>query len=238
MYGMSCLRKASCSRTSCIFPSPCKNLKMDYSQLLNLMESFLKWQQSSPKKVRTYVASGIRHDLALHSKEYIDLLARHFVSGHLKVAPEHYCQQVLSLMGKTSFKLFEEFEKRFDEASKRGGKKQYLVPYFISAHPGSTVDDSLKLMEYLIARNWRLRQTQDFTPVPLTLSTAMFVSGVDANGKKIHIPRGHSEKQLQMAMLHYHDRRHYPILSNFLRKHGRLDLLAKVVHAQRDIPKR
>jgi uncharacterized radical SAM protein YgiQ len=205
---------------------------MDYSRLLNLMESLLKWQASSPKKVRAYVASGIRHDLALHSKEYINLLSRHFVSGRLKVAPEHYCDGVLSLMGKPSFKLFEEFEKRFNEASKRGGKPQYLVPYFISGHPGSTADDAMKLTEYLILRNWRLRQVQDFTPVPLTLSTAMFVSGLDAKGKKIHIPRGQGEKRLQMALLQYHDRRHAKLLGDFLRKRGRLDLLAKITHIQ------
>lgn len=232
MYGMSCLRKESCQRTSCIFPSPCKNLKMDYGQLLNLMESLLKWQASSPKKVRAYVASGIRHDLALHSKEYINLLGRHFVSGRLKVAPEHYCDGVLSLMGKPLFKLFEEFEKRFNEASKHGGKMQYLVPYFISGHPGSTADDAMKLTEYLISRNWRLRQVQDFTPVPLTLSTAMFVSGLDAKGKKIHIPRGQGEKRLQMALLQYHDRRNAKLLGDFLRKRGRLDLLAKITHIQ------
>jgi radical SAM superfamily enzyme YgiQ (UPF0313 family) len=196
------------------------------------MEAILQWQTSGVKPVRTYVASGIRHDLALHSKQYIDLLSRHFVSGRLKVAPEHYCDGVLSLMGKPSFKLFEEFEKHFAEASRRGGKNQYLVPYFISGHPGSTTDDAMNLTEYLILRNWRLRQVQDFTPVPLTLSTAMFVSGLDTQGKKIHISRGQGEKRLQLALLQYHDRRHAKLLSDFLRKHGSLDLLAKITHIQ------
>lgn len=232
MYAMTCLHKAGCSRTSCIFPLPCRHLKADHGRVINLMEAILQWQTSGAKPVRTYVASGIRHDLALHSKQYLDLLARHFVSGRLKVAPEHYCDSVLSLMGKPSFKLFEEFEKRFNEASKRGVKMQYLVPYFISGHPGSTADDAMKLTEYLIFRNWRLRQVQDFTPVPLTLATAMFVSGLDMHGKKIHIPRGQGEKRLQMALLQYHDRRHAKLLSEFLRKRGRLDLLAKITHIQ------
>ncbi|MDO8303270.1 MAG: YgiQ family radical SAM protein [Sedimentisphaerales bacterium] len=235
MYGMSCSHKASCSRTSCIFPSPCKHLKADYRPLINMMEAVLRWQKSGAKPVQTYVASGIRHDLALHSKEYLDLLAGHFVSGRLKVAPEHCCDGVLSLMGKPSFKLFEQFEKQFAEASRRGGKNQYLVPYFISSHPGSTADDALKLTEYLIARNWRLRQVQDFTPVPLTLSTAMFVSGVDVHGKKIHIPRGQGEKRLQQALLQYHEPRYYKLLSEFLRKHGRLDVLNKISHVQRSL---
>jgi uncharacterized radical SAM protein YgiQ len=238
MYGMTCSHKASCSRTSCIFPSPCKNLKIDYSQLINLMESIVRWQKNNPKKVRTYVASGVRHDIALHSKEYINLLSRHFVSGHLKVAPEHYCKGVLSLMGKPPFEVFEKFEKLFAQACVRDGKQQYLVPYFISAHPGCTLDDALKLAEYLISRNWQVRQVQDFTPVPLTLSTAMFVSGIDARGGKIHIPRGHSEKKLQMALLHYHDRRQYKLLSNFLRKRKRLDLLAQITHIQSRLQKR
>jgi uncharacterized radical SAM protein YgiQ len=233
MYGMSCARKASCPRTSCIFPSECRHLKADYRPLINLMHAILKWQKGSRKKVRTYVASGIRHDVALHSKEYINLLAKHFVGGHLKIAPEHYCREVLSLMGKPPFEVFEKFEKAFSDASARHGKKQYLVPYLISGHPGCTTDDALRLTEYLISRNWQVRQVQDFTPVPLTLSTAMYVSGVDAHGRKIHIPRGQGEKQLQMALLQYHDRRNYKLLNSFLRKRNRLDLLAKISRIQR-----
>ena len=160
--------------------------------------------------------------------DYIDLLARYFVGGHLKVAPEHSCPRVLELMGKPGIEVFEEFEQRFEQASRKAGKKQYLVPYFISSHPGCTTDDAVKLMEYLIKRNWRLQQVQDFTPVPLTLSTAMYVSGKDTKGKKIHVPKGHSEKKLQIALMQYKQPQNRKMLINYLASIGRADLLAKV----------
>jgi uncharacterized radical SAM protein YgiQ len=234
MYGMSCSQKASCQRASCLFPSPCKNLKMDYSPLMSLMHSMLDWQSGGPKRVKTFVASGVRHDLAIHSKEYMQLLAKHFVSGHLKVAPEHYCPHVLELMGKPGFEVFEEFEARFMEASKKAGKEQYLVPYFISAHPGCTTDDAMKLTEYLVGRNWKLRQVQDFVPVPLSRSTAMFVSSLDARGKKIHIPRGRSEKKLQAAMMQWHDPRNRSIVTDYLRSHGREKLIPRILRQSGD----
>ena len=169
MYGTNCTAEQTCSRPSCVFPSPCRNLNLDFGPLMEMMEAFVRWKGGSRGKRHVYVASGIRHDLALHSQEYLDLLVRHFVGGHLKVAPEHYCDQVLRLMGKPSFALFEEFESRFDEACRRAGKEFYLVPYFISAHPGCTLEHAVKLTEYLVSRSWQPRQVQDFVPVPLTL---------------------------------------------------------------------
>ena len=112
MYGTNCAAEQMCSRPSCVFPSPCPNLNLDFGPLMEMMEAFVRWKGGSQSKRHVYVASGIRHDLALHSQEYLDLLVRHFVGGHLKVAPEHYCDQVLRLMGKPSFELFEEFESR------------------------------------------------------------------------------------------------------------------------------
>jgi uncharacterized radical SAM protein YgiQ len=171
------------------------------------------------------VASGIRHDLALHSREYLDLLVRHFVGGHLKVAPEHYCDQVLRMMGKPSFQSFEEFERRFEEACRRAGKELYLVPYFISAHPGCTLDDALKLTEYLVSRSWKPRQVQDFVPVPLTAATAMYVAGQDLSGQQIHVPRGRREKRLQAALLQYYREPNAKLITEHLRSTGRNDLL-------------
>jgi uncharacterized radical SAM protein YgiQ len=227
MYGMKCGRHATCDRASCIFPSICRNLEADYGPLLAMMRAFLKWKAGQRKCRHVFVSSGIRHDLAAKSREYIELLAGHFVSGHLKVAPEHYCDNVLSLMGKPGWETFDRFEEMFNEASKKAGKKQYLVPYFISSHPGCTEDDALKLTEYLVSRSWRPRQVQDFTPVPLTLSTAMFVAGRSAAGKKLHIPRGQSEKKLQAALMHYFDPRNRKLLSDFLRTR-RPQLLRKI----------
>jgi uncharacterized radical SAM protein YgiQ len=228
MYGMSCAKTQACSRTSCIFPSLCRNLKLDYGALLKMMQAFLKWKNAGSKKTNVYVASGIRHDLALQSQQYIDLLAAHFVGGHLKVAPEHYCPNVLELMGKPGFEAFEEFESRFTEANRRAGKKQYLVPYFISAHPGCSADDAIHLTEYLVRRRWRPRQVQDFVPVPLTLSTAMYVSGMDPRGKKIYVPSGRKEKRLQAALIQYYQAQNEKVVVGFLASKDRRDLSARI----------
>ncbi|MFA5251664.1 MAG: YgiQ family radical SAM protein [Phycisphaerae bacterium] len=233
MYGMKCEQNNDCRRASCIIPSACKHLKADAGQLIKMMESFLKWQGNQSARTNIYVASGIRHDLALQNKEYIELLARHFVGGHLKVAPEHYCPRVLELMGKPSFELFEEFEAYFQEASSRAGKEQYIVPYFISAHPGCNADDAMKLTEYLISRGWCPRQVQDFSPIPLTTSTAMYVSGLDTKGEKIFVPKGHSEKTLQAALLQYCERKNENRVAGFLRNQGRADLISKINSLQR-----
>ena len=203
MYGTSCRAEHMCLRPSCVFPSPCPNLNLDFGPLLEMMEAFVRWKGDSRSKRHVYVASGVRHDLAVHSKEYLDLLVRHFVGGHLKVAPEHYCDQVLRLMGKPSFELFEEFESEFDAACRRAGREYYLVPYFISAHPGCTLEHAAKLTEYLVSRSWQPRQVQDFVPVPLTASTAMYVAGQDSHGRQIHVPSGRHEKRLQAALLQY-----------------------------------
>jgi uncharacterized radical SAM protein YgiQ len=228
MFGMKCGKAGSCNKPSCIFPTICKNMKVDYGPQLKMFDAFLKWKTAGPKKINVYVASGIRHDLALQSGEYIDMLARHFVGGHLKVAPEHYCPRVLELMGKPGFEVFEEFEARFTEACRRAGKEQYLVPYFISAHPGCHTDDAIALTEYLVRRRWRPRQVQDFVPVPLTLSTAMYVSQQDAGGKEIHVPQGRREKRLQAALLHYWQQGNAKTLGSFLSSKGRGDLLKEI----------
>lgn len=230
MYGMQCSKKDTCNRPSCLLPSPCKNLKLDHRPLIEMMESFLRWKQSGDRKTNVYVASGIRHDLALHSQEYIELLVGSFVGGHLKVAPEHYCNRVLGLMGKPPFELFEEFEERFNEVSRQAGKEQYLVPYFISSHPGCTTQDALALAEYLVSRSWRPRQVQDFVPIPLALSTAMYVSGTDSHSQKIYVPRGRRDKRLQAALLQYYQPRYEKVLEDFLKSANRRDLLSKIRH--------
>ena len=232
MYGMKCERADSCKRTSCLAPTVCKNFKCDTTQLMKMMKSFLKWKKNQPTPVNIYVASGVRHDLAIRDKDYIDLLVRYFVGGHLKVAPEHYCSGVLKLMGKPPFEIFEKFEACFKKASRRAGKEQYLVPYFISSHPNCTADDSAALMEYLISRSWRPRQVQDFSPIPMTMSTAMYVSGLDTKGRKIHIPRGHREKILQAALLQYYEPRNKKVINDFLQSRNRTDLISKISRLQ------
>jgi radical SAM superfamily enzyme YgiQ (UPF0313 family) len=158
------------------------------------------------------------------------MLVRHFVGGHLKVAPEHYCPHVLDLMQKPHFDVFEEFEQRFTESCRRVGKEAYLVPYFISAHPGCRSEDTLKLTEYLMSRSWRPRQIQDFVPVPLTLSTAMYVSGLDTAGKHIHVSRSRKEKRLQAALLQYYQPQNQKLITEFLQQQGRSELLPRIRH--------
>ncbi len=233
MYGMNCSEAGSCGRASCIFPSVCKKLQVDHEPLIGMMEAFAAWKSSGRKKRNVYVASGIRHDLALQSRDYVNLLVRHFVGGHLKVAPEHYCDNVLGLMGKPGFELFEQFEDYFGAACRKAGREFYLVPYFISAHPGCTNTDALKLTEYLVGRSWHPRQVQDFVPVPLSLSTAMYVAGTDSRGKRIYVPRGRSEKRLQAALLQYYQPRNAKLIDGFLKQQGRVDLSGKIAYQRR-----
>ena len=230
MYGMECSQEQPCSRAGCMSPSLCKKATFDHGPMLEMMEAFIRWSSRGGKRINVFVASGIRHDLALKNREYLDLLVRHFVGGHLKVAPEHYCSNVLDLMGKPRFDVFEQFEDRFIEACRRAGKQAYLVPYFISAHPGCRLNDALKLTEYLVSRSWKPRQVQDFVPIPQTLSTAMYVSGVDPSGRSIYISRSRKEKRLQAALLQYYQPKNKKLISTFLRQQNRTDLLPKINH--------
>ncbi len=234
MYGMECSREEPCARVSCMSPSLCKRAGFEHEPMLEMMEAFVRWSgRGATKRTHVFVASGIRHDLALKSREYLDVLVRHFVGGHLKVAPEHYCPAVLDLMGKPRFEVFEEFEQRFAESCRRAGKQAYLVPYFIGAHPGCRPEDALKLTEYLVSRSWRPRQVQDFVPIPLTLSTAMYVCGTDPAGRTIHVPHSRKEKRLQAALLQYYQPRNKKLISDFLREQNRTDLLPKITRLQK-----
>ncbi len=238
MYGMDCDASGTCGQASCLCPKPCRRGGFDHGPMLEMMEAFVRWRDRGSKRTNVFVASGIRHDLALQSRDYLDMLVRHFVGGHLKVAPEHYCPGVLDRMGKPHFEVFEEFERRFAETCRRVGKEAYLVPYFISAHPACRPEDALRLTEYLVSRSWRPRQVQDFVPIPLTLSTAMYVSGSDAAGQKIHVPKSRKEKRLQAALMHYYQSENRTILTEFLRERKRPDLLARINRFQTSRPRR
>ncbi len=233
MYRMECGQAARCSRPSCLFPTPCRHGQFEHGPMLEMMEAFVRFSRKGPKRINVFVASGIRHDLALKSPEYLDMLVKHFVGGHLKVAPEHYCPHVLDLMRKPHFDSFELFEQKFNEACRRAGKEAYLVPYFISAHPGCRPEDTLKLTEFLVSRSWKPRQVQDFVPVPLALATVMYVTGTDAKGRKIHVPRSRKEKRLQAALLHYYQPQNKKIITEYLQQKGRSDLLPKINHLRK-----
>ena len=233
MYGMTCASAATCKRMSCLYPSPCSKLP-SHDAVIKMLNRVLQWRNAQKKKPHVFVASGIRHDLALASPDYIRLLAKHFVGGHLKVAPEHVCDGVLDMMQKPHNNTFEAFEEQFAAASKKAGKDQYLVPYFISSHPGSSPDEAIRMTDYLVRRRWRPRQVQDFVPVPLALATAMFVSGLSPKRKSIHIPRGRGEKRLQMALLQYYDRRNYKAINEYLSPRNKHKLLAQIRNLQTD----
>ena len=236
MYRMGCQRSEICTRASCIYPNHCESLNLDHAPMIELLEALLKWAEPAQgrKRVKLFVASGIRHDLAVDQPEYLDLLARHFVGGHLKVAPEHSCPRVLDLMYKPRFDVFKQFEARFAEASRRAGKEQYLVPYFISAHPGSGIQEAIQLTEFLVSRNWRPRQVQDFVPSPGTAATAMYVSGRDMKGRDIDVVKSRRDKRVQAALLQYYDPRHEKIIAECLQQQGKHALLKKInaIHAR------
>ncbi|MHC4551913.1 MAG: YgiQ family radical SAM protein [Planctomycetota bacterium] len=236
MYGMTCPDAPTCKRMSCLFPSPCAKLPGDHKRMLVLMHKVLDWRAKQKRKTHVFIASGIRHDLALKSRAYVNLLAKEFVGGHLKVAPEHTCPHVLDMMQKPHNDTFEQFEKMFAEASKKAGKEQYLVPYFISSHPGCSPDEAIRLTEYLVKRNWRPRQVQDFVPAPLALATAMYISGTSAKCQPIHIPRGRSEKRLQAALLQYYDKRNWKLIESCLSPRNKHKLLSQIRRLQIDSP--
>jgi uncharacterized radical SAM protein YgiQ len=203
MKGKDGIRCENCSRLSCMYPEICGNLDTDHGRLIDLMR-----QVGRVKGIKKlFIASGIRMDLALEHKAYIDEIATHYTSGRLKVAPEHVSKSVLRAMRKPSREVFEEFRKLFNTASNRAGKEQYIIPYLIASHPGTTIDCALELALYLKEQGYRPRQIQDFLPTPMSLATAMYVSGTDPfTGEEIAVSRGEGERRLFRALLHYFKR--------------------------------
>ena len=197
MYGISCSDKEGCTRASCIYPVICEKLKVSQKPSLNLLAEI----RQMPGIKNVFIGSGVRYDLALLDDEYIEELAKHHVSGQLSVAPEHICEEVLLMMGKPKAGKFLEFKEKFERASKKHGKKQFLIPYFVSSHPGSTLRHAYNLTLFLKKNNIRIEQVQNFTPTPMTVSTTMYYTGIDPfSGKKVHIPRG-EERSFQRALL-------------------------------------
>ena len=203
MKGKDDLLCESCARLSCLHPERCSNLNTDHERLIDLMR-----QVRRVKGIKNlFIASGIRMDLALEHKAYINEIATHHTSGHLKVAPEHVSKSVLRAMRKPAREVFEEFRNLFDTASSRAGKEQYIIPYFIASHPGTTIDCALELALYLKEKGYRPRQIQDFLPSPMSLATAMYLSGTDPfTGREIPVPRGEGERRLYRTLLHYFKR--------------------------------
>jgi len=225
MYRMRCSRpevEAVCRRPSCLHPSICKLLDTDHQPTIELMRR----ARSLPGVKRVHVASGIRTDLAQRSPEYLEELAAHHVGGHLKVAPEHASERVLRRMKKPSIRSFESFAERFREASRRAGREQYLVPYFIASHPGSETEDMIELAVFLKRNGYRPRQVQDFIPAPMDVATCMYYTGLDPQSlKPVPAARHLRERATQRALLQFFAPENYFAVRRALIRAGRRDLI-------------
>ncbi len=226
-------RKAACSLQEkngvckgkrCLAPRPCKNLEVDHSEYL----SILKELRQIPGVKKVFIRSGIRFDylLADEDESFFKELVRHHVSGQLKVAPEHCSNQVLSAMGKPNFQVYCQFQKRFYELTKSIGKKQYLVPYLMSSHPGSTISDAIELAMFLKKEKMHPEQVQDFYPTPGTVSTCMFYTGLDPYTlKPVYVAKTKEEKATQRALLQYFRPENKAMILSCLKEAGREDLI-------------
>jgi uncharacterized radical SAM protein YgiQ len=225
MYQMRCSKpkvEAICRRLSCVHPTVCKLLATDHTPLVDLMQK----SRSIKGVKKVHIASGIRMDLARNEPKYLSELVRHHVGGHLKVAPEHVSESVLELMKKPAQHTFDEFADRFEQASKRAGKEQYLVPYFISSHPGCAVEDMIELAVFLKQRGYRPRQVQDFIPAPMDIATSIYHTGLDPfTMKPVSTPRRLKERETQRALLQFFKPENYFAIYKALKGAGRTDLI-------------
>jgi hypothetical protein len=225
MYKMTCkddATESACRRLSCVHPGICENLVTNHDPLVDLLQQVRK----EPGIKKVFIASGVRYDLAERSPEFIRELAVHHTGGQLSVAPEHNDPVVLDKMKKPAIQSYERFAQAFCQASDEAGKEQYLVPYFITGHPGSTLADTVKLALYLKANGMRPRQVQDFIPTPMAIATAMYYSGVDPlTMTPVYSAVDLREKRMMKALIFYWDEQHWPLAREALRKAGRPDLI-------------
>jgi len=230
MYRLACKDKSietACRKLSCVHPIICPNLNTDHSSLIKLYRRARGLK--GIKKI--FIASGLRYDLAVESPEYVKELVTHHVGGYLKIAPEHTEKNVLSRMMKPGMGSYDRFKAMFDQYSKEAGKEQYLIPYFIAAHPGTTDYDMLELALWLKRNNFRADQVQAFLPSPMSIATAMYHSGKDTlkkvnnQAENISIPKSVKQRRLQKAFLRYHDPKNWPLLRDALKAMGRADLI-------------
>lgn len=218
------LNRGACSHRQCLFPEPCDKLENDHEEYLDLLRRL----RSLPKVKKVFVRSGIRYDavLADRNSRFIRELCEHHVSGQLKVAPEHVSDEVLRRMGKPGKAVYEEFVKLFHAANEELGKKQYLVPYLMSSHPGSTLKEAVELAEYVRDMGVNPEQVQDFIPTPGTLSTCMYYTGLDPHTMEpVYIPRSLHEKAMQRALIQYRNPKNYGLVLEALRLAHREDLI-------------
>jgi uncharacterized radical SAM protein YgiQ len=232
MYRIGCKSpeiEAACRKPSCVYPGICQNLNTDHSALIHMYRRARALK--GVKKI--LIGSGLRYDLAVKSPEYVKELVQHHVGGYLKIAPEHTEGGPLSKMMKPGIGSYDKFKQMFEKFSAEAGKKQYLIPYFIAAHPGTSDEDMMNLALWLKKNGFRADQVQTFYPSPMATATTMYHSGLnplkgihrDARGEKVDIVRGEKRRRLHKAFLRYHDPNNWPLLREALKTMGRADLI-------------
>jgi len=230
MYRLHCKSTAiesACRRPSCVFPGICPNLNTDHAPLINLYRR----ARALPGIKKVLIASGVRYDLAIESPEYVKELATHHTGGYLKIAPEAIGEGPLSKMMKPGVGSYYRFKELFDKYSKEAGKEQYLIPYFIAAHPGTRDVDMLELALWLKKNGFRADQVQAFLPSPMATATAMYHSfknplkKISRTSEEVVIPKGIKVRRLHKAFLRYHDPENWPLLREALKRMGRADLI-------------
>jgi len=230
MYRLGCKDEkieAACRKPSCVFPGICHNLNTSHKSLISLY----KRSRQLPGIKKILIASGLRYDLAIRSHEYVKELVTHHVGGYLKIAPEHTETGPLSKMMKPGIGAYEEFKKLFDKFSKQAKKEQYLIPYFIAAHPGTSDEDMMNLAIWLKQHGFRADQVQNFLPSPMATASTMFYTKknplrkISANSEDVTVAKGAKQRRLHKAFLRYHDANNWPLLREALKKMGRSDLI-------------
>ncbi len=218
------MTRGTCPDKQCLFPKPCQNLKADHRDYLALLRKL----RALPKVKKVFIRSGIRFDYVLADREsdFLEELCRYHVSGQLKVAPEHVSDAVLACMGKPKNHVYEEFSRQYRKMNEKLGLKQYLVPYLMSSHPGSTMKEAIKLAEYCRDLGYMPQQVQDFYPTPSTISTCMYYTGLDPRAMKpVYVPKSLHEKEMQRALIQYRDPKNRALVEEALRAAGREDLI-------------
>lgn len=218
------LTKGVCPNKQCLFPKPCKNMDVDHKDYLKLLRKL----RELPNVKKVFIRSGIRFDYLIQDEndEFFKELCEHHVSGQLKVAPEHVADAVLSKMGKPENSVYEKFIQKFKQTNEKLGKKQFVVPYLMSSHPGSTMKEAIKLAEYLRDLGYMPEQVQDFYPTPSTISTCMYYTGLDPRTmEKVYVPTNPHEKAMQRALIQYRNPKNYDLVLEALTLANRTDLI-------------
>lgn len=218
------IKHGVCKNKQCLFPTPCKQLKIDHQDYLSLLRKL----RQLPNVKKVFIRSGIRYDYLIHDKddEFFKELCKYHISGQLKVAPEHISPNVLEKMGKPSREVYDKFVEKYKRLNQDLGLNQFIVPYLMSSHPGSTLKEAIELAEYLRSLSYMPEQVQDFYPTPGTLSTCMYYTGLDPRTmKKVYVPKNPREKSMQRALIQYRNPKNYSLVYEALIKAGRTDLI-------------